>query len=601
MKTNYTKQEDRYFGPVEISEGCPIPVTYQASVEDVEDSILDPYGVRYSADGIRLIGFEERLPRRYAVKEGCRVICCSNDSDFSLSALDCFDDLEELILPEGLEVIADDAFRGLKRVKHLVIPSSVRFIGFGAFEAEILRDDAQTDLDKLEDDLSGTAGQQQTLASQLERVDILSSDIFIYNFAFYGHRRLATLNFAVPTTEGGEVRIGCCAFGECTSLRRLSLPKGASLCNNPFTGCHLQEIHTDPHSNYHFSNGFLTNDEDVTFNVLVGYYGSENDVVIPADINTIGDSAFVNNDTIRQVVLPQNLVIIGTSAFHNCTGLVSLVIPQHVGNIGSFAFSGCSALKTVAISGPVMTLTEGLFSDCTALEELTLPDSVKSIHSGTFHDCTSLKAITLPPYLEHIADNPIVGSAVATVVSHSPNFKVDNDMLIDCCTDTLLAYFGHADEVTVPDGILQIGTNAFAGNHDLRHITMPASLRHIGDMAFSRCISLDELSLPSAVSSIGASAFFNCTSLTHVELNEGLTHIGRLAFCECSALNDVVIPQSVKMLENFAFSHGFEVTFAGIPHMIGLLPLATFRVPKGTAGQFQRLVHESNCATIIEY
>lgn len=140
MKKDFTQPDDRCFGPVEISEGCPIPVAYQASAEDVEDSVLDPFGVRYSTDGTRLLGFEGRLPRRYAVKEGCRVICCCEDSDFTLSAEHCFDDLEDLVLPEGLEVIGDDAFRGLMRVKHLVIPSTVRFIGWGAFEAEIPSD-----------------------------------------------------------------------------------------------------------------------------------------------------------------------------------------------------------------------------------------------------------------------------------------------------------------------------------------------------------------------------------------------------------------------------------------------------------------------------
>ena len=601
MKKDFTQPDDRCFGPVEISEGCPIPVAYQASAEDVEDSVLDPFGVRYSSDGTRLLGFEQRLPRRYAVKDGCRVICCSDDSYFTLSALGCFDDLEELIFPEGLEVIADDAFRGLRRVKHLVIPSSVRFIGWGAFEDEIFGNNGMDDTDRPEDDRSASAaGRKQTRTSQLERVDILSTDIFIYNFAFYGQQWLSSLNFSAPTTDGDEIRIGRNAFGGCTSLRSLSLPAGTTLCENPFVGCHLLDIHTDPRSSYHFNNGFLSNDKDVTFNVLVGYYGADSEVVIPDDINTIGALAFAENDTVRQVVLPQNLIIIGSSAFCRCTRLVSITIPPHVGSIGNSAFADCTALKAVSISGPVVDLEDNLFGGCTALEELTLPDSIKSIHSGTFHNCTSLKTLTLPPYLEHIADNPIACSAVATVVSLSPNFKVENEMLVDCCSDTLLAYFGHADEVTVPDGILQIGTNAFMWNNDLRRIVLPASLRCIGERTFIQCNNLVELHLPSALSSIGSSAFSNCRALTHVDLNEGLTHIGRLAFYDCNALNDVVIPQSVEILESHAFSQNVEVTFAGVPRSIGIIPLTTFRVPKGTAGQFHRLAPQGS-NTIIEY
>ena len=602
MRNNITNHQDRYFGPVEISEGCPIPVIYQASTEDIEDSVLDDFGVRYSADGTRLIAFETRLPRRYEVKSGCQVICCSDDTDFILSEEDCFSDLEELILPEGLEVIADYAFQGLRRVKRLTIPSSVRFIGRSAFEANTYNDAPLADEGMSEDILSETiAGCPMISTSQLEELDILSPDIFIYNYAFYGHTELTRLNLAAPAKDDDEVRIGRCAFGECTSLRNLSLPAGTTLCNNPFTGCHLDDIVTAPHSYYHYCNGFLTCDEDVTLNVLVGYYGSDNDVVLPTDINTIGAQAFARNVTLRQVSLPQNLIIIGPSAFQECTNLTSLVVPAHVDHIGEYAFSCCTALKSVTISGPVEHLNCGLFSGCIALEELSLPDSLKSIQSDVFHRCLSLKTLTLPPYLEDIADNPAAFSGIGTVVSQNPNFKVADDMLVDCCTDTLLAYFGNADDVTIPDGIRQIGTNAFAGNTNLRHTALPASLCCIGDNAFSECIRLEEVSIPSGVSSIGESAFFGCATMTQVELHEGLKHIGKNAFCECRSLKAIVIPQSVETLGRTAFPQGVEVTFLDIPQSIGILPLTTIRVPKEKVGQLRPLLPYNNTADIIEY
>ncbi len=619
MKNIFTQQEDRCFGPVEISEGCPIPVNYQVSAEDIEDTVVDSFGVRYSADGTRLIGFEERLPRRYAVKPGCQVICCSDDSEFSLSAPDCFDDLEELILPEGLEVIADNAFYGLRRVKHLVIPSSVRFIGNGAFEVNPFGDGG---LDFADDGLTiiPMAGTQPSPVSHLERVDILSSDIFIYNYAFFGQSQLSSLNFASSTSSDDEVRIGRDAFGDCTSLRHLSLPSGISLCDNPFIGCPLVNVHTDPHSNYHFSNGFLTLDEEepnasqsserlqpnaserMISNMLVGYYGSDSEVVIPADINAIGNYAFARNAALRRVVLPRHLVAIGTSAFLKCTSLVALTIPSLVEHIGSFAFSNCTALKSVTIYGPVATLADGLFFDCSALEELELPDSIKSLRSNVFHRCRSLVKLTLPPHLEHIDGNPFADSTVSSVVSLSPHFKVENDMLVDLGSNTLLAYFGCADELSVPDGILQIGTRAFEGNSRLCHIALPASLQCIGEMAFCRCTGLRELSLPPAVSSIGPWACCYCVSLSRVSFNEGLSHIGRYAFDDCGVLKETVIPQSVKVLENFAFPQGSTLTFEGIPQLTGVLPLVTFRVPKAAAANdLQRLLRDNPYATIIEY
>lgn len=601
-KNTTTNQQDRHFGPVEISEGCPISIVFQASAEDIEDSVLDDFGVRYSADGTRLLAFEERLPRRYAVKPGCQVICCSNDPDFILSAEDCFDDLEELILPEGLEVIADGAFQGLKRVKHLVIPSTVRFIGRSAFEANTNYDAPLADEGMSEDEFSETiSGCSLISSSQLEKLDILSPDIFIYRFVFYGHTELATLNLADPVSDADEVRFGRGAFGECTSLRQLSLPAGVTLCDNPFIGCHFEDIQLSQHSYYQFRTGFLTSDEDETLKELVGYYGSDSEVVLPADINAVGSQAFARNATLRQVTLPLNLVLIGPKAFDECISLTSVIIPAHVAAIGDYAFACCTALKSVTISGPVETLNCGLFSACSALEELTLPDSIKSIHSDVFHRCLSLRTLVLPPYLEHIADNPVAHSGISSVVSQSPNFKVEGDMLIDCCTDTLLAYFGNAHEVTIPDGILQIGSCAFVENANLRHIVLPPSLLSVGDSAFSGCFRLNELSLPSSVASIGESAFYGCASLTQVELREGLKHIGKNAFYECHSLKGIVVPQSVETLGRTAFSPQSEVTFLGLPQSIGIQPLTTIRVPQAIAAQLRQILPGGNSSDIIEY
>ena len=125
---------NKFFGPVEIENGHPIRINYVVDNNDIENSVVDEYGVRYSIDGTRLIGFEEKLPRRYAVKEECQMICCNEDLEFLLSIKGCFDDLEELILPEGLEVIGDEVFQGLKKVKTLIIPSTVRYIGACAFD-----------------------------------------------------------------------------------------------------------------------------------------------------------------------------------------------------------------------------------------------------------------------------------------------------------------------------------------------------------------------------------------------------------------------------------------------------------------------------------
>lgn len=600
MKTN-RKHQNRFFGPVEIEDGCPIPTVYQVCHEDTEDSILDEYGVRYSSDGTRLIGFEEKLPRRYVVNPSCRMICCNEELGFALSAADCFDDLEEIVLPEGLEVVADYAFHGLKKVKKLTIPSSVRFIGMGAFEAASTQKDFPTESDlPQEGSEEMPSDQKRTSDSLLEEVVILSGNIFIHNHAFFRQTALKRVSLAAITSEEDGVCIGRCAFGDCTSLRQIALPYGCKLSGNPFVGCHLDNIETPPLSDYTFCNGFLICYDEWTLNELIGYYGSEKEVILPDDINVIGPMAFCGNTTMQSVVLPKALFHIGSSAFSECTGLVSLVIPTLVSDIADLVFESCTSLKEVAIEGPVEILGHDLFYNCSSLERVTLPKSLKKIESAAFHLCKSLKKLTLPPYLEQIEGNPFLDSGVKTIESKSCYFKVEGDMLIDCCTDTLLAYFGNADELAIPEGILQIGEHAIANNTSLRHVALPESLRTIAERAFSRCIGLEEVTIPVNVNCIGTSAFYNCLSLTKVMLHEGLKHIERFAFNGCEELKEITIPRSVETIGTCAFMYHPEITFAGIPKSIEALPGVTVRVPKGTTEQFHQIM-TFGCDKIFEY
>lgn len=61
------------------------------------------------------------------------------------------------------------------------------------------------------------------------------------------------------------------------------------------------------------------------------------------------------------------------------------------------------------------------------------------------------------------------------------------------------------EEYVVPDGVIEIGSHAFAGAIYLRRVTLPATVRVIGDYAF--CGAHIEVNLPSSVSEIGVRAY----------------------------------------------------------------------------------------------
>ena len=82
------------------------------------------------------------------------------------------------------------------------------------------------------------------------------------------------------------------------------------------------------------------------------------------------------------------------AAFINCTALQEVVLPNDVQVIGQSAFLSCPALTTVILP-QVTRIDESAFQACTSLAELTL-DKVAAIDKSAFAGCTSLKTLKLP-------------------------------------------------------------------------------------------------------------------------------------------------------------------------------------------------------------
>ena len=86
--------------------------------------------------------------------------------------------------------------------------------------------------------------------------------------------------------------------------------------------------------------------------------------------------------------------------------------------------------------------------------------------------------------------------------------------------------------VTITEGILTIGTGAFADCENLRQVTLPESIIEIGSEAFQNCGNLTEIHLPSSVEKIGRAAFADCRSLQVVQMPQGV-QVAEDAFAGC--------------------------------------------------------------------
>ena len=133
----------------------------------------------------------------------------------------------------------------------------------------------------------------------------------------------------------------------------------------------------------------------------------------------------------------------------------------------------------------------------------------------------------------------------------NPDYRIENDFVI--YGDVVYRYLGNQDKVSVPDSVTAIGSTAFSGM-SIKGAVIPEGVTEIGENAFAECESLVCISLPSTLKTIGRGAFAN-TGLENVEIPSGTTEIGEYAFLRCGNLKKITIPGSVNTIgfEAFAF------------------------------------------------
>ena len=178
----------------------------------------------------------------------------------------------------------------------------------------------------------------------------------------------------------------------------------------------------------------------------------------------------VDGDTIKQ------------RAYYKQNNLTNYTISEKIKEIGRLSFAQ-SGLQSIEIPSNVTTIDYGAFYGCQDLKEVTIPDSVISIGTKAFADT---------PWLDNWLDGTSKGS--------EDDFLIVGDHI-------LLAYRGKGAKVEIPEGVKQIGSEAFKNHQELTQITIPES-----------------------VGKIGADAFRNCSSLTRVDGGAGLQTIVRGAF-----------------------------------------------------------------------
>ncbi len=195
-----------------------------------------------------------------------------------------------------------------------------------------------------------------------------------------------------------------------------------------------------------------------------------------------------------EVYFEDEVTGIGSNAFSDMATLETVVFEDasKLTYVGSYAFNGDSRAQ---------------FTDEGNIDEKTTLNlsNVTKMGENAFYNCDGIEGVELSGDITALETNED-GETEAI------NNKIPNYAFGSCNALT---------SITVPEGIVTIGTAAFAGCTQASSITLPNSLVTIGDRAFACSIDGDNkqltaLTIPENVVTIGASAFYGYTALTTV-------------------------------------------------------------------------------------
>lgn len=100
--------------------------------------------------------------------------------------------------------------------------------------------------------------------------------------------------------------------------------------------------------------------------------------------------------------------------------------------------------------------------------------------------------------------------------------------------------------------VKKIPYQGFSEHNRLARLILPEGLEQIGDEAFVGCTALKEVALPNSVREIGDKAFSGCTSLVSFTVSDDsqLEKLGLLSFNYCTKLTQFNFPASLKVVNN---------------------------------------------------
>lgn len=337
-------------------------VTYLLDYDTFEATIKRYDGFNFT-DG-DIVTIPEQIPYGNYVFRPVKIL------EQAFSYLYCI--LKEIVLPDSIKIIEDDAFSAQDKITHIKLPANLETIGDYAFRACL----------------------------SLESIYIPSNTSKIYANAFSGCDNLKEMIVSEDNIYY-DSRDNCNAIVETKS-------------NKLIVGTNYSKI---PNS--------------ISIIGQEAFARLNNIPNIPKSVSLIEDLAFLDNSGMIHKLDLSSVTSIGSQAFFHCVNISEIIIGEKLDLIPVHCFSDCSSLKNVTLSDNILEISYGAFERCVALKSIKLPKKLEVIGDTAFVSCTSLTEIYIGKNLKQIESNAFSNTISLKEIYYSGTQEERNNINID--------------------------------------------------------------------------------------------------------------------------------------------------------------------------
>lgn len=450
---------------------------------------------------------EESRPQepQFKIENGTLVRCELNGcttvtipADVKIIGRLCFavTNVEEVILPKGIESIESKAFVDCTKLKKINFPEGLEAVKNRAFMncsslTEVILPETMTEIG---DYAFCSAGIEQLTLSNPKNVLSIGTNVFtaikikdinipkdfrLNKSMFSDCQQLRSVNF-----EADWVTIPERCFYYCTNLAEIDISKALFIKEAAFHKCYSLSVSVIPSYTCVSACAFMeTGVEDVTIK----------------DISKIGERAFSECTSLKRLAIniPDGLA-----------AAAGLSIPKKLA-------AYCTSLQTVAFTGHpenLLSIEASAFRDTKRLTEISLPNNIQTIEQYAFCD-SGIETVHLPEELRQIEKGAFALTNIKNIV--------------------------------IPDKVTSLGKGIFSKCHELTDVTLPESVTKIPQQAFMNCYKLKTVNV-SDITVVGSSAFCNCERLTAFDFSQ-VKDLGEASFSGTGICEAVLSDKLIKL------------------------------------------------------